>query len=160
MTSRLAERLFLCGAFLCYGAQEAGTQSPAGVTLLPSASPSVAEPGVTSISVTGSNFPAGTIPAANVTVTVTVGGGNSAVTTPATAVTTVVGTTRRVSFTVPGTVSVSAPASYVVTIAGSTFAGTLFASSNAAALTVNPAASVSTVVPNTGQSGQNALGHH
>src|SRR5271157_5076113 len=39
------------------------------VNLSPSATPAVADPGVTSITVIGHNFPSGTIPPANVTVT-------------------------------------------------------------------------------------------
>jgi len=39
------------------------------ITLTPTTSPSTGQPGVTVMSVTGSGFPSGTIPAANVTVT-------------------------------------------------------------------------------------------
>jgi len=155
--SRLSVRLchlILGLAILAWGAWEGRAQSPLAVTLLPSTSPTAAEPGVTNLSVTGSNFPAGTIPAANVTVTLKPTGGGATVTTPATAVASVVGTTRRVSFTVPGSVSVAAPAAYAATIAGTTSTGTAFASSNSAALTVNPAATIIIVAPNSGTQGQ------
>ena len=146
-------RLFLGAALLFYGAEEARPQSPVAVTLLSTTSPTVGEPGVTNVSVTGSNFPTGTIPAANVTVTLTPASG-PAVNTLATAVAAVAGTTRRVSFTIPASVSVPAPAPYMVTITGTTSTGTAFQSSNSASLTVNPAASISTVAPNSGPAGQ------
>jgi RHS repeat-associated protein len=110
------------------------------------------------IGLTGANFPAGTILPASVTVTLkpTAAGSpaNATVTTPATAVTTVIGATRRVTFTVPAAVKLPAPASYSVTISGTTSTGTLFASSNSATLTINPAASLVTVAPNSGNLGQ------
>jgi len=157
MMSRFAtpiHRLFLALALLFSGAEEGRSQSPVAVTLFPSASPSAGAPGVTNLSVTGSNFPTGTIPAVNITVTLTPTSGGAAVNTKASAVATVVGTTRRVSFTIPASVSVPAPAPFAVTISGATSAGTAFQSSNAASLTVNPVASISTVAPNNGQTGQ------
>src|SRR6266849_4669189 len=117
-----------------YGSEESRTQTPTPVTLLPTTSPSAGTPGVTSLSVTGSNFPAGTIAPENVTVTLTPASGGAAVTTKAAAVNTVAGTTRRVSFTIPSSVSVSAPTAYTVNIAGSTSTGTTFQGSNAATL--------------------------
>src|SRR5579864_1644671 len=126
------------------------------VTLTSAASPTAGQPGVTVITVLGSGFPAGTIPPANVTVNLqpaTSGGGPSGVAT-ATAVTTIVGTTRRVTFQIPTTISVSTPTAYLVKISGTTSTGTAFASGNSASLTVNPGASIISVVPNTGQPGQ------
>src|SRR5262249_11382024 len=63
----------------------------AGVTLTPTATPAVGQPGVISVSVTGSGFPSGTILPASVTVSLAPASGGPAVTTPATAVTTIVG---------------------------------------------------------------------
>src|ERR1700739_600096 len=79
---------------LVCGWEDAHTQStPVAVTLLPSASPSSGQPGVTSISVTGSDFPSGTILAASVTVNLTPSAGGAAVNTTATSVASVIGTT-------------------------------------------------------------------
>ncbi len=134
--------------------QDADAQSPVSVTLTPTTSPAAGEPGVTNISVTGSNFPSGTITPASVTVSLAPTPGGAAVTTPATSVTTVVGATRRVSFTIPASVKVAAPTSYSVSISGATTTNVAFASSNTAALTINPPASLTGVTPNTGQVGQ------
>ena len=145
-------------ALLFCGVREARPQAPVAVTLTPTPAPAAAEPGVTLIGLTGTNFPAGTILAASVIVTLrpTAAGSpaNATVTTPATSVTTVVGTTRRVTFTVPATVKLIAPATYAVMIAGSTSIGTRFDSSNSATLTINPAASLVIVSPNSGNLGQ------
>jgi RHS repeat-associated protein len=148
------QRSLLGLALLVYGAEKAEAQSPVAVTLLPATSPAAGETGVTNISVIGSNFPAGTIPAANVTVKLMPKSGGLAVNTQATAVAIVTGTTRRVSFTIPGSVSVLAPTPYLVTISGTNSAGAAFQSSNSSLLTVNPAARISTITPNTGQPGQ------
>jgi RHS repeat-associated protein len=156
MTGRIARwinQLIMGLALFVYGAENADAQGPVAVTLLPSTSPTAGEPGVTNISVTGSNFPVGTIQAANITVTLKAGAG-APVTTPATAIATVVGTTRRVSFTIPASVSVLAATTYAVTLAGTTSTGTAFQSSNSSALTVNPLAVISTLTPNSGQTGQ------
>ena len=116
------------------------------VALSPNATPMAADPDVTSVTVIGHNFPKGTIPPANVTVTLapaTVGGGPSGSTT-ANAVTVVSGTTERVSFKVPKSIGVPAATPYQVSIAGTTQAGAAFESSNSAALTVNALVSITT----------------
>ena len=149
------QRLLLGVIFLVCGMKDGRTQSPVAVTLLPSASPSAGEPGVTNISVTGSNFPTGTIAAASVTVTLTPAAAGKAVTTQATTLTAVGGTSKRVVFTIPASLVVNVPTPFKVTISGST-AGTPaipFQSSNTAALTVNPAASLSSITPNNGAAG-------
>jgi hypothetical protein len=51
--------------------QEAQAQTPVAVTLQPATAPTAAVPGVTIVSVMGSGFPVGTIPAGNVTVALT-----------------------------------------------------------------------------------------
>ncbi len=119
------------------------------VTLNATATPSTADPAVTSVYVTGHGFPSGTIPAANVTVTfnpTTVGGGPTGTTT-ATKVTVVSGTTERVTFKVPTSIRVTAPTSYQVSISGTTSAGKAFQSSNSAQLTVNAPVAVTTASP-------------
>src|ERR1022692_3116943 len=109
------------------------------VTLNASATPSAADPNVTNVTVVGHGFPSGTIPPANVTVTLnpsTSGGGPSGTTT-ATKVMVESGATEAVTFKVPTSITVSAATSYQVSIAGTTSTGTAFASSNTASLTVN-----------------------
>jgi len=153
MTFRASTPRFLFVVLLA--AQNGQTQSaPIPITLTPTTSPSAGEPGVTAISVIGSNFPAGTITPAGVTVRLTPAAGGPAVTTAASAVTTVIGTTRRVSFTIPASIKVAASTSYTVSLSGATTTGTAFVSSNTASLTVNPGASVSNINPTSGQQGQ------
>src|SRR5712691_7881451 len=63
--------------------------------------------------------------------------------------------TRRVTFLIPSSIVVSVPTAYQVSISGTTSRGKQFASINTASLTINPHASISLLVPNTGQVGQN-----
>ena len=119
------------------------------VTLNASASPSAADLVVTNVTVIGHGFPSGTIPPANVTVTLnptTPGGGPSGSTT-ATKVTVFSGTTEGVVFKVPKSILVSAPTSYQVSIAGTTSTGNAFASRNTASLTVNAPVAITTSSP-------------
>ena len=141
----LAWTLFAAGAAVAQVTQ---------VSLTPLATPSSGQPGVSSITVIGSNFPAGSIPGPNVTVSFTPSGGTtpSAITT-ATSVSVVAGTTERVLFSIPPGLSVSSPTSFKVSIAGTTSTGTAFASSNSALLTVDPPASV-TISPASAQQSQ------
>ena len=124
------------------------------VKLNTATSPTSGQAGVTSVSVNGSGFPSGTIAASAVTVTLTPSGGGSAVTTTATSVTTVIGSTRTVKFLIPGSISVSAPTNYAVTISGSTTTGAAFVSSNSATLTVTAGPMIGSVSPASGQQGQ------
>lgn len=141
-------------AFVFCGLPEAQAQNPMAITLISTTSPTAGEPGVTNLSVTGSNFPTGTIPPANVAIDLKAASGGSTVTALATAVTTITGTTRRVSFTIPISLTVSAPTAYTVSLAGTTSTGTAFISSNSATLTINPAAGIATVSPNSGAPSQ------
>ncbi len=128
----------------------------AQVSLASAASPSSGQPGVTTITVTGSNFPAGTINPAQVQVQLqpaSAGAGPTA-SIAATTVATVVGSTRRVSFTIPSSITVASPTAYRVTLSGTTTGGTAFASSNTASLSVNPAASIASLTPASGRPGQ------
>src|ERR1044071_7776292 len=79
------------------------------VTLAPAVAPSSGQAGITVLNVTGAGFPAGAILPAAVTVSLAPSAGGPAVTTPALAVTTIVGATRRVTFTIPGSISVATP---------------------------------------------------
>jgi len=117
-------------------------------------SPSSGQAGVTSVSVSGSGYPSGTIPAANVTVILTPSGSGSPVSTTATSIGTIIGSTKVVGFLIPASISVTSPTAYAVSISGQTSAGTKFQSSNSATLTVNPAPSIASVLPSSGQQGQ------
>ena len=128
------------------------------VTLSPAATPTAGQAGVTSITITGSGFPSGTILPADTTVTIDLAaGGATAVVTKASSVTTIVGSTRRVTFIIPASISVSVPTPYLVSVSGATTTGTAFASSNKASLTINPGAAVSSVNPGTGRQAQQNL---
>jgi PKD repeat protein len=122
--------------------------------VLGSATPTSAEPGLTTVSVTGSGFPSGTISPASVTVTLTPKSGGTAVTTTATTVTPGTGSTYTIAFVVPASISVSTPTVYQVAISGADTVGTLFQSSNSSNLTVDPPSFISSVSPKTGLQGQ------
>ena len=151
-----AQSLIRCAMLLAWTLFSAGAAvaQVTQVSLTPLATPSSGQPGVSSITVIGSNFPAGTIPGSNVTVSFTVAGGTTpSAITAATSVSVVAGTTERVLFSIPPGLSVSSPTSFKVSIAGSTSTGTAFASSNSALLTVDPPASV-TISPASAQQSQ------
>jgi hypothetical protein len=124
------------------------------VTLSPSASPTLGQAGITPVNLTGAGFPTGTITASAVSVSLTPSAGGTVVTTTATAVTTIAGSTRRVTFTIPAAISVTSATAYAVSIAGITTTNTAFASSNTASLTVNPGAQIISITPASGSPGQ------
>ncbi len=108
------------------------------VTLSPTTTPTSSDTGF-SVTAFGYNFPAGSIQPVNVTVLLapaTAGSGPTA-TTIATGVTVISGSTERVAFTVPSSLTVAAATLYNVSISGTTSAGKQFQSSNTTALTVN-----------------------
>lgn len=125
------------------------------VTLSNVAQPSSGQASVGSVSVTGEGFPSGTIPAANVTVTLkpAVTGTGPTGTTAANAVTTLPNGNKRVTFQIPAAIAVAAPTAYQVSIAGSTSGGARFASINSSALTVIPPAQILSVSPQSGNDG-------
>jgi hypothetical protein len=128
------------------------TDSVTKVTLSNLAQPSSGQALVGSVSVTGEGFPSGTIPAANVTVTLapsTAGGGPTG-TTQARSVTAAPGGNKRVAFQIPGSIAVSVPTAYKVTIAGSTSTGAKFSSRNSSALTVIPPSQITLLSPGSG----------
>src|SRR5271165_4710527 len=110
----------------------------ASVLLGGAANPPSGQAGETSVTVTGSGFPSGTISPASVTVTLTPRSGGSAVTSTASSVTFVKGTTNTIGFLIPASISVSTPTVYQVAISGATTGGTGFQSSNSSLLTINP----------------------
>jgi uncharacterized repeat protein (TIGR03803 family) len=117
--------------------------TPSGtiITLSGGTSPTMGQPGLTIVNVTGSGFPSGAIPPANVTVTLNSGFG-AAVTVTATAVTTIAGSVRRVSFKIPASMASTNPVKYEVSISGTTSTGVAFSSGLPAALTINPPATI------------------
>ena len=129
--------------------------APTKVELNSPTTPSAADITVTTVTVIGHNFPTGTIPPANVTITLapTVSGSGPTGITTATNVTVASGTTERVNFRVPSSISVRAATSYQVSIAGTTSTGAAFESSNSAQLTINPPVTVTTTALPTGTVG-------
>jgi hypothetical protein len=142
---QLAAAAFLSGWLPMVGATASITQ----VELSNLAQPSSGQALVGSVSVTGQDFPSGTIPPANVTVTLqpaTAGSGPTGTTT-ATSVVPISGTKERVVFQIPATIAVSAPTAYKVSIAGSTSTGAQFKSINSSALTVIPPSKIASLSP-------------
>jgi hypothetical protein len=129
------------------------TVDEASVTLDASATPKTAQAGITTASVTGSGFPAGTIWAANVTVSLAPKSGGAAVTTTATGVTAGTGSTNTIAFLVPASISVATPTVYDISISGATTTGIPFQSSKSSTITVDPPSYVSKVSPSSGLQG-------
>jgi hypothetical protein len=157
---RAAVGLLVNACFLC-GFAHAQTAT-AVVTLSPSAIPVVAEPGVTIVSIVGSGFPKGTISPSNVKVELqpAVPGGGPAMGAVVSAVTTLYGSTRAVSFrVVPQTPSnnVTTPTSYLISVSGKAQSGQAFASKNSASLLVDPPASIQSISPNAAASSKKIL---
>jgi uncharacterized protein YjdB len=141
----------LAGLFLVVSSVWASTT----VTLSSTTSPTAGQAGITSVNVMGSGFPAGAIPASNVTVTLQPSGSSGpSVTAAASAVTTILGTVRRVTFQIPTSIVVSTPTAYNVSIAGTTSTGVTFLSGNASALTVNPPSQIVSLSPALALAGQ------
>jgi PKD repeat protein len=127
----------------------AGTLSIAqtSVSLATATSPSAGQPGIQTISVTGSGFPTGTIAPANVLVSLQPAAGGAAVTTVPSAVATVTGSSRRVTFQIPTDISVSTPTNYIVSVSGTTSAGVSFATGKPSTLVVNPPPAIASLTP-------------
>ena len=131
--------------------------APAPLILDTTTAPTSGQAGVTSISITGSGFPSGTIQPADANVTLEPLAGGAAVSTKADSVTTVAGDTRRLTFLIPSSISVPTPTPYLVSVSGSTTAGVPFASSNQSALTVIPPSRITSVNPSSGQAGESLM---
>ncbi len=112
------------------------------VTLTSVPAPSAAQPGVTTVTLTGNGFPIGTILPSGVTVTMTPVSSGPVMTATVQSVFTAAGAMRRVAFNFTGA-NVTTPTAYTVRISGATTANVSFASSNAAQLAVNPPAAIS-----------------
>ncbi len=106
---------------------------------LTSVTPRTAQANVSTMTITGSGFPA-TVSAGNVTVTLALVGGGSPVNTTASSVATVSGSIKRVVFQVPS-ISVASPTQYQVSITDNADG---IPTTNAVTFTLNPPATIST----------------
>ena len=109
-------------------------------------SPSTGAPGTSTVSVTGSGFPSGTIAPANVLVSVSATCGGSPTTAAASAVQKVLGTTEKISFVVPGSV---AAGTYSVSVTGIDSNEVGFTSGNCSTLQVVPGPSPTLTIDTT-----------
>jgi len=112
-------------------------------------SPSSGTAGTSTVSVTGTGFPSGTISPANVTVSLASSCGGTGAGTAASAVQTIIGTTDRISFTIPGSLSAG---NYFVSVSGTSNSDVDFNSgSSCSAITVlagaSPTLSIDTTNP-------------
>jgi rhamnogalacturonan endolyase len=111
-------------------------------------SPSSGSAGTSTVSVTGSGFPSGAISPANVLVSLATSCGGSPTTAASSTVTTVIGTTDKVAFAIPGSL---AAGTYYVSLSGTSNGGTSFLSSNCSTLQVlggpSPTLSIDTTNP-------------
>jgi len=92
--------------------------------------------GVTAVNITGSGFPTGTIPAANVTLSVASSCAGSGTLASVNSVTKIVGSTERVQFVIPGSL---ATGTYYASLSGSTSTGNAFSSVTCSAVNVTGA---------------------
>src|SRR5258708_2705329 len=137
-------------------ADTSSTSSVLSITLSPVTAPTAGEPGVTLINITGSGFPPGIITPDLVTVGLQpeVNGSGPLLNGKVTAVTTIIGMTRRVTFQIVPGKPVQTPTKYLVSVLGSTASGVKFSSANTASLIVNPPASIASLSPGSAQPGQ------
>ena len=133
------------------GLASVGVRAQSAVTLAPTAAPAAAQPGVHTVVVIGTDFPAGPIQASDIAIRLdpAVQGAGPSVSTVARAVALVFARTRRVAFTVPAELVLSTPTPYLVSLSGRTASGQAFASQSTSALTVNPPASILSLTPST-----------
>ncbi len=125
-------------------------QSASTIVLSAATTPSAAEPNVTTVSITGTGFPGGAIVPSGVTVRLTPAAGGPSMVAVVSAVTTLFGTSRRITFQVSPANSlneVQTPTEYLVSVSGTCSGGVAFSSSNTAALTINPPATLQSVLP-------------
>jgi uncharacterized repeat protein (TIGR03803 family) len=129
--------------------------TPAVVILSATTSPPVGQVGSTLINVTGSGFPSGTILPADVRVDLSnIYNGAQA---SATAVTTIAGSVRRVSFYIPASATSDGPdtpRTYLVAISGTTPSGGAFSTGYNTTLIVDPPATIASISPNIGAPGR------
>jgi hypothetical protein len=124
------------------------------IKLNSSTAPTQGQAGLNLVSVTGSGFPTGTILPGNVTVALSPAppAAGASATTKATAIQTIIGSTRRVQFLIPASLVTNASTPYLVYISGTTSAAVNFSSTNAATLQIIPPPVIS-LNPSSGQPG-------
>jgi RHS repeat-associated protein len=144
---------------LCVLSAKSANADTTTITLASTTGPGIGQPGVTSITLAASNYPSGTINPNQVQITLTpvTAGTGATASFPPSAITTLYGTSRRLFFTIPTTISVSSPVPYLVSVSGQTASGAAFSSGNSAALTIDPAAQIVSISPNSALAGQPAL---
>ncbi len=142
--------LLLCLLLVC------ASPLSAQVTLDLVTSPASAQPGVQILTLNGDGFPTDPIHPSDVTMILTPVPGGAVVRTTPLLVTQISGSSARIRFTVPSSLTVNAPTVYNVSLTGTTLAGTPFSSKNSAQLTVNPASSI-ILTPNNGVSGSSVI---
>lgn len=101
-------------------------------------SPSSGTAGTSTVNVGGTGFPTGPIPAANVVVTLSGTCGGAGTTAPAATVQNVIGSSDKIGFAIPGSLSAG---SYFVSVSGTSASAVSFSSGNCSALQVLPGAS-------------------
>ena len=126
-------------------------QTPGGQVTLSSATPASGEPGLTSVRLLGSGFPVGNFNPANILVSLAPQAGGAPTTVAATGYQSIAGTTSRVAFLLPASISVANPAAYSISISDSSNG---FASNNSLSITVTPLASIAAISPGSASPGQ------
>ncbi len=145
-------------------AQSAFAAVPA-VRLNAETSPSSGVAGVNNVNITGSGFPAGTIPARDVLVTIASTCGGAALVPPfaANSVITILGSDRRVNFSIPSDPGVIVTGNYFVSIADAVLADPDFTSANCSEVSISGSnailnaclagSSMGVLLPKSGQTG-------
>lgn len=110
------------------------TASWAQVRLSTWAVPNTAVAAVTQVNITGTGFPTGAIPPGNVVISIAHAcGGSGAVAASASSITTILGSTRRVEFQVPGVLT---EGTYALSLNGRTSSGAGFSSTDCSNLSI------------------------
>ncbi len=142
-------------------AQGQSTPPVISINLSPTTAPRYAQPGVTVVTLVGSNFPSGDIRPADVAVRLeparmsdpTVEPSNPAINGVVTAIQNLTGTSRRVTFQIPPQYTFTSPIPYLVSVSGKSSAGVEFRSANRPSLTINPPAKLVSVTPSSAPAG-------
>ncbi len=134
-----------------FAAKPALLGAASGQVTLSSATPPTAEPGLTTVRLLGSGFPAGNFNPVNIQVLLAPQAGGASTTVPAVQYQTVAGTSSRVAFLLPASISVTTPSAFSVSISDPTDG---FSSNNSVAVTVTPLASIASMTPDSGSLGQ------
>jgi hypothetical protein len=136
----------LCCLLLVLSTAPGAMASTATVQLNKWTNPPSGAAGASNVYVTGSGFPSGTISPSAVTISIAKSCfGGSPTTTKGLLVTHILGTSDRIEFLIPG--SITTTGNYFVWISGKTTTGTAFASSNCSEVTVTATTKALTCLP-------------